>query len=57
MSHRALAILAALLIIAGSSVHAGNDPGKHAEAPQELAALEFLIGDWDLTTSFAQPDG
>ena len=34
-----------------------NENGKHPDAPPQLAALEFLIGEWDLTTSFAQADG
>jgi hypothetical protein len=31
--------------------------GRHSGAAPELEALEFLIGDWDLTTSFAQAGG
>ncbi len=57
MSHRAIATFVTLLVATVPSIHAGTDPGKHPEAPPELTALEFLVGDWDLTTSFAQPDG
>jgi hypothetical protein len=31
--------------------------GRHSAAAPELEALEFLLGDWDLTTSFAQAGG
>lgn len=53
-----LALLPSLLLCA-SAFASADHPGspKHAEAPVELAALEFLIGDWELTTSFAQADG
>ena len=54
MHHRAMTALAALLLASGAA-HA--ESAKNPEAPPELAALEFLIGDWDLTTSFAQQDG
>ena len=30
---------------------------KHPDGPAELKALAFLVGEWDLTTSFAQADG
>ena len=63
MTHRVLkvALLPLLLgLLLGDAAFAGSDRAgnqKHAEAPSELTALEFLIGDWDLTTSFAQSDG
>ena len=60
MSHRtAIAVLATLLpvVILPGAVHAQADPGKNPAAPPELSVLEFLVGDWDLTTSFAQADG
>ena len=58
MSHRPspwsltplLALLALPLVAQSANV-------KHPEAPPELAVLEFMIGEWDLTTSFAQADG
>ena len=47
------------LILVGVTLSSASEPGsgRHEAAPEELKALEFLIGDWDLTTSFAQTDG
>ncbi len=55
--NRTITTLAALLAATSLSGTVDADPGRHAEAPQELTTLEFLIGDWDLRTSFAQSDG
>ena len=60
MSHwTRIALLLALMAPTVVALADGDkgDHGKHPAAPAELAALEFLIGDWDLTTSFAQADG
>lgn len=62
MHHSALRVALSILLLSHLSVVAavasgGPQDGKHEAAPPELAALEFLVGDWDLTTSFAQADG
>lgn len=49
--------LIALFLIAASPTFAEPDGGRPDNAPPELAALEFLIGEWDLTASFTQADG
>ncbi len=46
-------ILSALTALPGMA----GEVGKHPDAPAELKALAFLVGEWDLTTSFAQADG
>ena len=57
MNHRVpILVLSTCLWIAALPAVAGAGD-KHSAAPPELAALEFLIGEWDLTTSFAQADG
>lgn len=55
MSFRAIAAIAAVLISVTPPASAEN--GRHSQAPTELSALEFLVGDWELTTSFVQADG
>ncbi|MEM7352918.1 MAG: nuclear transport factor 2 family protein [Acidobacteriota bacterium] len=50
------AVLALCLLSVPAAI-AETDNGKALQAPPELAALKFLIGEWDLTTSFAQADG
>ena len=54
-----LRMVAVLLLVSApwaiGSAQAGD--GKHLAALPELETLEFLIGDWELTTSFAQADG
>lgn len=54
--HRFVVTFTVLLALVLMAEPVSADPGRHPEAPPELSALEFLIGDWDLTTSFAQPD-
>lgn len=49
-------VFLAFVLIAGSpAMAASHDRQPHP--PPELEALAFLIGDWDLETSFAQADG
>lgn len=50
-----VAVLLFSIAWAIDSAQAGE--GKHPAALPELEALEFLIGDWKLTTSFSQADG
>lgn len=60
MSHRIPCnrlVALVLAVVASLASDAQADRVKSPAAPHELAALDFLIGDWDLTTSFAQPDG
>ncbi len=57
MFHRTFVLMVAAGLALCQPVSILGDSGKHAEAPPELSALEFLIGDWQLTTSFAQHDG
>ena len=58
MHHRFVHPVLILILSALTAFPAtAGEVGKHPDAPAELAALEFLVGEWDLTTSFAQADG
>ncbi len=60
MSARALIpalTITLLFLLSGPAVSADADSGRNPAAPDELEALAFLVGDWDLDTSFEQPDG
>ncbi len=58
MSLRPLVAFVTLLtLLISTELVRAESGGPHADAPPELAALAFLIGDWDLETSFALPDG
>lgn len=50
-------LLFSLLLVQRPPAALADVGEPHPDAPPELEALAFLVGEWELTTSFAQADG